>query len=82
MLYVFSINLVKLVTRKPKTTVILGRREYLLSTHFQIIVHFDFVLSQTSLALTMFLEKNILLPTSSNKLFIKTYCMKNLMKQI
>jgi hypothetical protein len=28
MLHVFSINPVKLVTRKPKTTVILGRMEY------------------------------------------------------
>jgi hypothetical protein len=29
MLHVFSINLVKLMTRKPKTTVILGRGEYM-----------------------------------------------------
>jgi hypothetical protein len=28
MLHVFSINLVKLATRKSKTTIILGRREY------------------------------------------------------
>lgn len=36
MLHVFSTNLVKLVARTPKTTIILGRREYVLSAFSKI----------------------------------------------
>ena len=51
-------------------------------TSFQIIELLSFVIRQSSLTLTKFLEKKYMLSTIPNKCTIKTYFMKNLTKPI
>jgi hypothetical protein len=59
MLHVFSINLVKLMARKPKTTDNLGWREYILLPLSHIICCSRFPRSQTHLILTKYILKNV-----------------------